>query len=156
LDALDLLADDGIAVELGVFGEGPLGPNAERLKRLGAEVVNRWLTGRELATILSRFHAVVLSHTEASQSGIAAAAFGAGLPVIATPVGGLMEQIIDGQTGVLALRADAPNLAEAIKRLMLDPTLYRAIRHNIAATRENRSMAHFVKDCASHALYASA
>jgi glycosyltransferase involved in cell wall biosynthesis len=88
--------DRGIAVELGVFGEGDLGSSAERLSVMGAEVINRWLTEAEISVLLPRFHVMVLSHVEASQSGAAAAALGAGLPVIATPVGGIIEQITDG------------------------------------------------------------
>ena len=147
LEAVDQLHRDGIMVEVGVFGEGALGEDAERLSAMGAEVVNHWLSDAEIAAILPRFDAVVLSHTEASQSGVAAAAFGAGLPVIATPVGGLVEQVIDGQTGVLASRVDADALSHAMKRLMFDPALYRQIHHVIAGARDERSMARFVSEC---------
>jgi glycosyltransferase involved in cell wall biosynthesis len=156
LDAVESLRGDGIPLEFGVFGEGSLGPHAERLKAMGGELANRWLTGDEISSVLARYHAVVLSHTEASQSGVAAAAHGAGRPVIATPVGGLIEQINDGQTGIVALRAESHALADAAKRLFLDPGLYRAIQENIVLTRSERSMARFVEDCVSHALYAPA
>lgn len=152
LDAIDILRHRGCSVEVGVFGEGALGDNAARLATMRAEVVNRWLTEAEIATILGRFHAVVLSHTEASQSGIAATALGAGLPAIATPVGGLIEQITDGQTGVLATRVDALALADAISRLHHDPQLYTAISLGISRTRHARSMTQFVADIVSQAL----
>jgi glycosyltransferase involved in cell wall biosynthesis len=147
LDAVDILRADGHSVEVGVFGEGPLGACAERLSAMKAEVVNRWLSKAEIAAVLPRFHAMVLSHTEASQSGIAATALGAGLPVITTPVGGLIEQIKDGHTGSVATRIAGPALAEAAKRLLLDPVLYRAICSTIAQSRGDRSMARFVEDC---------
>jgi glycosyltransferase involved in cell wall biosynthesis len=153
LDMVDQLREDGIAVQVGVFGEGSLGPSARRLTAMGAEVINRWLTEAEIGALLPRFHALVLSYIEASQSGVAAAAFGAGLPVIATPVGGIIEQIQDGINGVLALRADALALADAAKRLLLDPQLYRAICSNLAATKDDRSVARFVEDIVWHALY---
>jgi glycosyltransferase involved in cell wall biosynthesis len=148
------LREDGVAVEVGLFGEGKLGSSAARLGAMGAEVVNRRLSGAEIGTILSRFHALVLSNIEASQSGVAAAAFGAGLPVIATPVGGLIEQVQDGITGVLAQRADATALVAAATRLLLDPELYRTICQRIVATCEQRSMLRFVEDCISHAMFA--
>ncbi len=44
LDMADELRRQGIAVEVGVCGEGDLGMNAERLVATGAEVINRWLT----------------------------------------------------------------------------------------------------------------
>jgi glycosyltransferase involved in cell wall biosynthesis len=150
LDTVDQLRSDGIAVEAGVFGEGPLGSATERLQRMGAEVVNRWLSGAEIAAALARYHAVVLSHTEASQSGVAATAFGAGVPVIATPVGGLIEQVTDGVTGVLAKRTDALALAAAVKHLLLDQQVYRATCLNPARTSEQRSMARFVKIIVAH------
>ena len=154
LDAVDLLRAEGLQVEVGVFGEGKLGPCAERLTGIGAEVVNRWLSQSEIGRVLSRFHAVVLSHQEASQSGVVAAAFGAGLPVVATPVGGIREQIKDGETGVLATDTGAPALAAAIKRLLLNPGLFQAVRNNIAHSKDSRSVTEFVEQCVSHALHA--
>jgi glycosyltransferase involved in cell wall biosynthesis len=154
LDAVDLLRAQGLRVQIGVFGEGVLGASEGRLRSMGAEVVNRWLSDEEVGAILPRFHAVVLSHTEASQSGVAAAAFGAGLPVVATPVGGLIEQVSDGVNGVLASRADASALADAIRRLLLDERLYRTTCQNIAKTRGERSMTRFVEDCVSKAFLA--
>lgn len=154
LDMVEELREQGFAVEVGVFGEGDLGASRARLEAMGAEVINRWLTEAEIGTLLPRFHAIVLSHIEASQSGVAAAAFGAGLPVIATPVGGIIEQVQDEITGVLAARADASALAEAAKRLLFAPHLYHLIRHNLVALKGDRSMARFVEECVSHALHA--
>lgn len=147
LDMIELLRQDGIPVQVGVFGEGALGTTAERLTAIGAEVVNRWIEESEIQTIFSRFHAIVLGHTEASQSGVAAVAFGVGLPVIATPVGGLVEQVKDGITGVLAARADAAALTQAVKRLLLDPIFYRSVCQHIAQSKNERSMTKFVAAC---------
>jgi glycosyltransferase involved in cell wall biosynthesis len=152
LDMVDLLRGEGIAVEVGVFGEGALGANAARLEAMGAEVVNRWLSEREIAATLARFHALVLPYTEASQSGVAAAALGAGLPIIATPVGGLVDQIVDGETGMISSAVNAPGLSEATKRLVLHEATYRTICDNIARSREQRSMARFVREIVSRSL----
>lgn len=152
LDMAELLRKQGIDVRIGVFGEGVIGAWEERLGQLDAEVVNHWLTPDEIVGVLSRYHAVVVSHTEASQSGVIAAAFGAGTPVIATPVGGLVEQVKDGVTGILASRADGAALADAAKRLLLDSDLYDAIRANIERTKDNRSMRRFVDELIAHTL----
>lgn len=152
LDAVQILREKGLNIEVGVFGEGALGPSAPRLQAVGAEVVDRWLTDTEIGAVLARFHVMVLSHTEASQSGVAAAALGSGLPVVATPVGGLVEQIADRRTGLLARRADATALADALEELLRHPALYRSICENILLTRDERSMGRFVDACASHAL----
>jgi glycosyltransferase involved in cell wall biosynthesis len=146
IDTVERLRQDGLDVEIGVFGEGDIGESAARLQRLRAEVVNRWLTEDEIAAVLQRYDAIVLSHVEASQSGVAAAAFGSGLPVIATPVGGLQEQVQDGVTGALASAVDAAALAEAAKRLLLDPAIYAATCRNIGQRAGERSMARFVRE----------
>ena len=156
LDMIEELRSQGIAVEAAVCGEGNLGAGAERLRSLRVEVVNRWLTEGEIAELLLRSHAIVLSHIEASQSGIAAAAFGAGLPVIATPTGGIMEQVEDEVTGVLASHADGIALADAAKRLLCDPALYNRVCDNITSLKADRSMTRFVEQCVGHALHGRA
>lgn len=145
LDAIEALRGRGEHVSLGVYGDGDLSAHAERLAAIGATIVNRWLTPDELGAALASYHAVVLSHTEASQSGVAAAALGAGVPVIATPVGGLVEQIADGRTGVFAERVDADALADAVARLTGDRALYARICATIAEGAASRSMAGFVR-----------
>ena len=153
LDAVELLRSENIPIEIGVLGEGPLGLCADRLRDMGAEVVNRWLSDEEIAAALQRFDAVVLPYVEASQSGIAALALGAGLPVVASPVGGLLEQIVDGETGIIAHRTDAAAIASAVKRLATNISLCNNIRHNILKRQGERSMPRFITDCVNHALH---
>ncbi len=144
VDAVETLRGQGFNVLPCVYGEGTLAGEERRLGSLNAEVVNRWLTGEEIAGALASAHAVVLSHVEASQSGVAAAAFGARLPVVATPIGGLREQVEDGKTGILASAASGPALAEAISRLILQPTLYRSIVERLNLERNKYSMSNFL------------
>lgn len=144
LDALDIVRARGTAVHLGIFGEGNLGVHAQRLSRMGAEVVNRWLSDEEVASILPNWDAMALSHVEASQSGVAAVAFAATLPVVATPVGGLREQVIDGVNGVMAETASPEHLADAIDRLAGNPDLHQILCRGIERTKNDRSMQHFL------------
>jgi glycosyltransferase involved in cell wall biosynthesis len=144
VDTMEELRRRGVAIEIGVMGEGDLGPEEARLAALGAEVANRWLSETDVAAALARYDVMVLSHIEASQSGVAAAALGSGLPVVSTAVGGLREQVIEGVTGALAERFDASSLADAVQRLEKS---YVAIAARIAANAETRSMAHFVDCC---------
>jgi len=151
VEAVERLRAEGLAVELGVFGDGMLGPLGARLAALGAEVENRWIADSEVAGILARYHAVALGHSECSQSGVAAMALGAGLPVIAPRVGGLIEQVKDGATGVLARACDGPSLAAAIRRLATDTGLYAAIRAHIARSAWQRCMRRFAEHLVAHA-----
>lgn len=153
LDMVEELRLQGFALEVAVCGEGNLKVHAVRLRALGVEVVNRWLTHGEIAELLRWSHALVLSHIEASQSGVAAAAFGAGLPVIATSTGGIIEQVEDGVTGVLASRADGIALADAAKRLLCCPALYNRICDNITSQKAGRSMTRFFEQCVDLALH---
>jgi glycosyltransferase involved in cell wall biosynthesis len=47
----------------------------------------------------------------------------AGVPVVATPVGGIRETVVDGETGLLVPPRDPKALAQAIRRLLEDPEL---------------------------------
>jgi glycosyltransferase involved in cell wall biosynthesis len=47
----------------------------------------------------------------------------AGVPVVATRVGGTAEVVVDGQTGLLVPPADPPSMARALTRLLDDPAL---------------------------------
>jgi glycosyltransferase involved in cell wall biosynthesis len=51
----------------------------------------------------------------------------AGVPVVATPVGGIRETVVDGETGLLVPTRDPQALAAAIRRLLEDPELARRL-----------------------------
>ncbi len=64
-------------------------------------------------------------------------AMAAGLPVIATAVGGNPEVVTDGETGLLIPPRDAGALAQALARLLGDPTFAKKLgenaRHHVEA-----------------------
>ena len=66
-------------------------------------------------------------------------AMAAGLPVIATDVGGASEQVIDGQTGKLLARKDTEALAGALVELAWDS----ASRHRMGLAGLERIRSHF-------------
>ncbi|MGM4906767.1 glycosyltransferase family 4 protein [Tardiphaga sp. 866_E4_N2_1] len=144
LDALDILRSDGLHVDLGVAGSGDIGAIQERLDALQAEVINRWLGDDEIAPLLARYDAMALPYTEASQSGVAATAFGSLMPVVAMPSGGLSEQVRESVTGVIASDVTAGSLAQAIRRLATDPVTYQQIATSLKQTAPDRSMRQFI------------
>ena len=76
----------------------------------------------------------------------------AGVPVIASRVGGLPEAVEDGETGILVPPGDAAALAAAIGRLTADRTLARRLGdHGAARVRERFTMAGMAN--ATQALY---
>src|SRR5262249_72347 len=122
LDAYSLLRARGAAVELDIVGSGDLGPHKAQLTGLpGVSIINKWVDEGESAKALERADLVVLPYIEASQSGVAASALAAALPIVATPVGGLVEQVSHGRTGVIAAGMESEDLATAIQRFFRDP-----------------------------------
>ncbi len=119
-EAMALLGPDH-GMELRVVGAGPESPVLDRLRATpGVTVENRWVPEDAVAELLAWADALVLSHREASQSGVAAAAIAARRWIVATRVGGLPEQLA---TEPLARLCDvsAPALAAAITGLLNDP-----------------------------------
>jgi len=117
-----------------IAGEGDLAPYETALRRIERlEVINHWIPEADIAAVLARADLVVASHLEASQSGIVPMAYGAGVPVVATPVGGIREQVRPGVTGLLADRVSAQSLADAIERLLGDAALYAQCAKGAAA-----------------------
>ncbi len=124
---LDLLADalgepglsDRLAVR--VVGQGPGSPELSRLAATpGVQVENRWVPEGELSSLIAWADAVILPYREASQSGVAAAAIAARRWVVATRVGGLVEQF-RGQAGAILCDPDPRELRGAIETLLADP-----------------------------------
>ena len=120
---LDLLADSIEQLgsrrefELRVVGSGPEGPVLERLRGLAnVTVENRWVPEPELGTLLGWADALILTHREASQSGVAAAALAARRWIVATRVGGLAEQL-GGESMARLCAAEPGSVAWAIAAL---------------------------------------
>ena len=66
----------------------------------------------------------------------------AGLPLVATSVGGTEEAVEDGATGYLVRRGDADMLRDRIARLLTDP----ALRTRMGAAGRARFEQHFTLD----------
>ena len=58
----------------------------------GVEVIDHYLSPQEMSELIATHHLLVLPYREASQSGILTLGLSAGIPIIATRVGGLTEQ----------------------------------------------------------------
>jgi glycosyltransferase involved in cell wall biosynthesis len=76
---------------------------------------------------------VLPSRSEAFPNAVLEA-MATGLPIVASGVGGILELIDDGTTGLLVTPGDAPALVERLCRLMADPGL--ASRLGVAARAE--------------------
>jgi glycosyltransferase involved in cell wall biosynthesis len=134
----------GAAIELTLAGEGALGPLRPALDEIGAIVVNRWLDDDTIGRLLGASDVVMATHRQASQSGVIAAAFGAGRPVLTTPVGALPEQVAHERTGLVAQDVTAQAVADALVRLNADRELLATLTANVCEEAPKRSMKAFV------------
>jgi glycosyltransferase involved in cell wall biosynthesis len=110
-----LLPDAGLVVR--VVGSGPEGPELAALRRLpGVTVENRWVPEAEIPALLAWADGVVLSHREASQSGVAVAALTARRLLVATRVGGLAEQV-EGDPAAILCDPSVEGLTTALRQM---------------------------------------
>lgn len=132
LEAYALLRRAGVDCTLRVVGRGEIEAPPHLTDQPGLTIAQGWVAPDAIAGILADADAMVLPYLEASQSGVIAAAYGAALPVVATPVGGLIEQIDDGRTGLVAKSVTALDMADTIRTLIETPGLYAVCRTGVS------------------------
>jgi glycosyltransferase involved in cell wall biosynthesis len=125
LDAADLLSDRGRSFCLVIAGKGS---EIIRLRaRIAAshqiELIDAYLSPDEAITQFQRASFVTTPYVEATQSGVVAAAFANGRPVVATNSGGLPDAVHAGVNGLLVPPNDAIALADAIDAMLSDSAL---------------------------------
>jgi glycosyltransferase involved in cell wall biosynthesis len=101
-DAFQLLLQRREDVRLRIVGDGDPEKEAPGIARLPrVEIDNRWVAEEEIPDVFASAHVAVLTFREASQSGVLPIAHAFGLPVVATAVGGIPEQVRNGLDGIL-------------------------------------------------------
>jgi glycosyltransferase involved in cell wall biosynthesis len=73
-----------------------------------------FLDMREAATLFAAADTVALPYRTASQSGVLLLAYGFARPVVVYPRGGMVEAVIDGETGWICTAADVDALTRAL------------------------------------------
>jgi glycogen synthase len=86
-------------------------------------------------SVLASLDVLVLPSEYEEMGSVLTEAMAAGLPVVASDVGGIPEVVRDGETGLLVPRGDVDALAEALDRLVADP----ALRGRLAAGARERA-----------------
>lgn len=79
-------------------------------------IIDRYLPNEEVPDVFAAADLCVLPYVSATQSGVAKVAYGFGKPVIVTDVGGLAEEVIDGETGYVVPPQDPGAIAAAVER----------------------------------------
>jgi glycosyltransferase involved in cell wall biosynthesis len=130
---------------LKVFALGAPGPNRDEVEKSVANdpVLRECVTithTREIEDYLSVFDVACL--TPISNEGFSNALLeemAAGLPIVATDVGGNAEAIIDGESGLIIPPGDAAAIYQAIFRLYESPTL----RKKLSESARKRAIEYF-------------
>lgn len=124
LQALAMLPDDGW--QLTFVGDGPTQAECRRLVgELGLTQVIFAGERSDVAALLQQADVFVLTSRSESLPLSVLEAMRAGLPVIASDVGGMAELVEHGSTGFLVPSADPHTLANMLKQLLTEPSLRR-------------------------------
>lgn len=118
-------------IKIWIIGDAPAKKEAYReelqvmVKRLGlANYIEFLGNRRDIPQLLAQTDVLVLSTiTEEAFGRVILEAQAAGVPVVATKVGGVIEIIDDGKTGLLVLPKDTDEMARAVIRLLKDNRL---------------------------------
>jgi glycosyltransferase involved in cell wall biosynthesis len=137
------------AWNLDLIGDGPLMAKmqdlattlgiAGRLRFLGQRTdVDQLLANAQISLLVTNWEGFPRSILEAMR---------AGLPVVASTVGGISESVRDGETGYLVPRGGVDMLRERIQRLLIDPALRVRLGSNGRACYEQHfTLAHTVRN----------
>lgn len=123
LAAFAHLADRHPDAELWLVGNGPRRPALEhKVQDLGLSGQVKFLpTTQDVRQLYRQADIFVLSSVAEALPNVILEAMAAGLPVVATRVGGVPEAVASGETGLLVAPRDVAALAGALERLLDEP-----------------------------------
>lgn len=137
LEAIRLLASEGVDVACVLVGDGPDRAVLEaQIDRAGLQArvrVTGSLTRQQVAEEMRRAHVLVAPSVPTAQGKregipiVLMEAMSSGMPVIASDLSGIPELVEDGRTGLLVPPGDPAAIAAALRRLHDDPDLGRRL-----------------------------
>lgn len=116
LNATDRVIKEMPNVKLVLAGRGDLTKYTELLDRCknNIELHNEWILNDDIDRFFRNVDFVVAPYVDATQSGIITLSYVFGKPVIVSNSGGLPEQVVNGETGVVIDKGNAAALADGI------------------------------------------
>jgi glycosyltransferase involved in cell wall biosynthesis len=125
LDAARILVSEEVGFHLVLAGRGEsltaLKQQFEALKDV--TIIDQFVSAERVINELRRCSTVVLPYLDATQSGVAAAAFANRRSVVASSVGGLVDVVKPEENGILVPPSDPTALAAALRRVIQEPNL---------------------------------
>lgn len=129
LRAFAAVSEEVDGVRLEIAGSGPQQQHLEevaRRLRIG-DAVSFLGWRRDLSHVLGSWDVFAQASLEEGFGIAALEAMAAGLPVVATAVGGVPELVVDGETGFLVPPQDVDGFAKRLRELVVDPTARRTM-----------------------------
>ncbi|MCU0799300.1 MAG: glycosyltransferase family 4 protein [Candidatus Thermoplasmatota archaeon] len=123
LKAFSLASKELDGLELWIIGDGP---DRKGLEELANGLPVRFLGSlpyTDLVKTLAQSDIVVLASHEEANPRCIIEGYALGLPAIATDVGGVIEELLDGKTGILVKDNDVEALSRAMVKLASDQDL---------------------------------
>ncbi len=125
-------------VRLIIAGDGPDAAHAAATAAAHPDVIEyRGFVGRARDTVMPELDALCIMSEQEGLPMTLIEAFSLGIPVIATPVGGIPEAIVDGRNGFLSA-PNAEGLSRAVSALTDDPALHESMSRVARRTFEER------------------
>lgn len=125
LKAMEIIKSKIPMLKLVIAGDGDITEAENKIIKRNRDCINLitgWIPDDKIYGLFEKSDLVVLPYIEASQSGVAAASFGAGRTIIASNIGGLKEQVEPGG-GVIFEAGNAEALADALVRFYSNTTI---------------------------------
>lgn len=127
LYAYKKIADDFPSkTQLVIAGNGDVTPYKETIAKIShVELVNRYIDDNEIPGLFLKPKTIlVLPYKDATQSGVTPLAFQFLTPVIASDIGGLKEQLFDGNVGCFFEANNKDQLYEIMKKFVVNIDVY--------------------------------
>ena len=124
VEAMPAVLDEVPGARFRVGGNGDVARLERRIDELGigARVdVLGWVSGADKDRQLAEATLLTLPSYQEGLPMSILEAMGAGLPVVSTPIAGIPEAVIDGETGYLVAPGDPSALADRLTTLLRDP-----------------------------------
>jgi glycosyltransferase involved in cell wall biosynthesis len=116
---------NGLPITLTIAGSGDIGEHLATIARLPrVELRHGWLSDSDMAEIFATHDVNLLPYSEGSTSATSLAGMWAGMPTIASPIGGFKEQLVPGLNALIMREISSEALAECILRISASPDLY--------------------------------
>ena len=129
LDAARMLKDRGRKIKYVLAGDGSRKAQLQQMAQMLGLQEEVSFVGfvKDVPNLLSSIDLLVLPSLYEGLGVAALEGMAAGKPVVGTRVGGLAESIVHGETGFLVPAGDGTALAEAIEKLVVDPSMAQAM-----------------------------